>query len=40
MSRPMVCRKYKRAALTLGAILFGIPGCFLVNDAQAQEQQQ
>jgi hypothetical protein len=36
----MVCRKYKRAALTLGAILFGIPGCFLVNDAQGQEQQQ
>jgi len=40
MSRPMVCRKYKRAALILGAILFGIPGCFLVNDAQGQEQQQ
>ena len=40
MSRPKVCRRYRRAALTLGAILFGIPGCFLVNDAQGQEQQQ
>jgi len=40
MSRPMVCRKYKRAALTLGAFLFSIPGCFLVSDAQGQEQQQ
>jgi hypothetical protein len=40
MSRPIVCRKYKRAALTLGAILFSIPGCFLVNDAQGQEQRQ
>lgn len=39
MSRPMVRRKYKRAALTLGAILFGIPGCLLVSDAQGQEQQ-
>ena len=37
MSRPMVCRKYKRAALT---ILFSILGCFLVDDAQGQEQQQ
>jgi hypothetical protein len=40
MSRRIVCRKYKRAALTLCAILFGIPSCFLVNDAQGQEQQQ
>ena len=40
MSRSMVCRKYKRAALTLGTILFSIPGCFLVDDAQGQEQQQ
>jgi len=40
MSRPMVCRKYKRAALTLGTILFSILGCFLVDDAQGQEQQQ
>jgi hypothetical protein len=40
MSRPFVCRKYKRAALTLCSILFGIPVCFLVNDVQGQEQQQ
>lgn len=40
MSRAMVCRKLNRAALALGAILFGIPGCSLVNDTQGQEQQQ
>jgi hypothetical protein len=36
----MVCRKRKRAALALCVILFGIPGCFPVNDSQGQEQQQ